>query len=217
MNIFLFLLTFLAYHTLCPPNLSAQAPDMPKTFGFLSIVRSPTPLVLKIGPNPIGDEGWGIGMFSGVLTWIPFAPLSAELKGYKSSTLPIPKDLKSGQCPILVIYDALESPSPDKPPEPLLKWRSIENASDRPKYFFDALDLTTGKILELQANGKTTRLTKGKRQRLSTDSSFYFKVADGPEGSYSPSEGGLKILLIFYTGIDGQTTCTSVRDFLVEP
>ena len=190
---------------------------MPKTFGFLSIVRSPTPLVLKIGPNPVGDEGWGIGMFSGVLTWIPFSQLNAELKGYKSSTFPIPKDLKSGHCPIFVIYDALESPSSDKPPEPVLKWRSIENAPDRPKYFFDALDLTTDKILELQANGKTIRLTKEKRQRLSTDSSFYFKVTNGPEGSYSPSEGGLKILLIFYTGIDGQTACTSVRDSLVEP
>jgi hypothetical protein len=99
----------------------------------------------------------------------------------------------------------------------ILKWLSIENASDRSKNFFDAIDLTTDKLLELKANGKVFRLTKGKRQRLSTESSFYFKVVDGPEGSYSPSEAGLKILLIFYTGIDGKTACTSVPDSLDEP
>lgn len=116
MNTFLCLLTVLLSQCLCTLNLSAQTPAKPKTFCFLSIVRSQSPLVLKIGPNPIGEEGWGIGIFSGVLTWTPFAPLNAELKGYKPSSFPIPKDLKSGQCPILVIYDALESPSPDKPP-----------------------------------------------------------------------------------------------------
>ncbi|NBT86647.1 MAG: hypothetical protein EBT45_09200 [Alphaproteobacteria bacterium] len=217
MNTFLCLLTVLLSQYLCTLNLSAQTPTKPNTFCFLSIVRSQGPLVLKIGPNPIGEEGWGIGIFSGVLTWTPFAPLNAELKGYKPSSFPIPKDLKSGQCPILVIYDALESAAPDKPPEPILKWLSIENASDRSRNFFDAIDLTTDKLLELKANGKVFRLTKGKRQRLSTESSFYFKVVDGPEGSYSPSEAGLKILLIFYTGIDGKTACTSVPDSLDEP
>lgn len=217
MKFFLCLLSILLSHPLFTLNLSAQTPAKPKTFCFLNIVRTPTPLVLKIGTNPIGDEGWDIGIFSGVLTWTPFAPLNAELKGYKPSTFPIPKDLKSGHCPVLVIYGALEPPSPEKSPEPILKLLSIENASDRPKYFFDAIDLTSDKILEIEANGKTVRLTKEKRQRLSTDSSFHFKVADGPEGSYSPSEAGMKILLVFYTGIDGKTACTSVPDFLEEP
>lgn len=179
------------------------APRQPPVFSVLNLIRSTGPSVLKIGTEPVGEGQMSLGYYSGILHWVPAAPLLVESPGFPPLRIP-PAKAGGGECPLYILQDALEKPPGGGEPKPILKWTEVSNAKDRPPCFFDGLNLTSRDSLVANLEGREVVLEKGKRARLTTKNGFRMQIRDGPEvslGPYEENPGGM--LLVFYETSEG--------------
>jgi len=196
---------------------SPAAPPPPPTFSVLNLIRSPSPATLKIGSVPVGEGEMSLGFYSGILHWVPAAPLLVEAAGFPALRVP-PAKITPGSCPLYVLLDALEKPPGGGDPKPILKFLEIPNAKDRGACFFDGLNLTSRDSLAASLDGRNLVLEKGKRTRLTTKNGFRMQIRDGPEVALGPFEedpGGM--LLVFYENQDGTVTCVTTYDMQTKP
>lgn len=179
------------------------APKNPPVFAVLNLIRANGPSVLKIGAEPVGEGQMALGYYSGVLHWVPAAPLLVESPGFSPLRIP-PAKAGSGECPLYILQDALEKPAGGGEPKPILKWTEVANAKDRPACFFDGLNLTSRGSLVGNLEGREVVLEKGKRTRLTTKNGFRMQIREGPEislGPYEENPGGM--LLVFFENSGG--------------
>ena len=192
-------------------------PPPPPTFSILNLIRSPSPSTLKIGSNPVGEGEMSLGFYSGILHWLPAAPLLVEAAGFPPLRIP-PAKIAPGACPLYVLQDALEKPPGGGDPKPILKFLEIPNAKDRGACFFDGLNLTSRDSMAASLDGRNLVLEKGKRTRLTTKNGFRMQIRDGPEVALGPFEedpGGM--LLVFYENQDGTVAYVTTYDMQTKP
>ena len=201
-------------------SASAQtpaAPPSPPTFSVVNLIRSPSPATLKIGSVPVGEGEMSFGFYSGILHWVPAAPLLVEAAGFPPLRVP-PAKIAPGACPLYVLFDALEKPPGGGDPKPVLKFLEMQNAKDRGPCFFDGLNLTSRDSLAATLEGRNLVLEKGKRTRLTTKNGFRMQIRDGPEVALGPFEedpGGM--LLVFYENQDGTIAYVTTYDMQTKP
>lgn len=193
------------------------APPPPPTFSVLNLIRSPTPATLKIGSAPVGEGEMALGFYSGILHWLPAAPLLVEAAGFPPLRVP-PAKIAPGACPLYVLLDALEKPPGGGDPKPVLKYLEVANAKERGPCFFDGLNLTARDSLSASLEGRNLVLEKGKRTRLTTKNGFRMQIRNGPEVALGPFEenpGGM--LLVFYENQDGTVAYVTTYDMQTQP
>ena len=203
--------------SLLPAFGQTPPPKSPPVFSLLNLVRSPQPTVLKIGSEPVGEGQMSLGFYTGIVTWLPTVPLVAESPGFGPLRIPVFAS-KPGECPLLVLQDALEKPAGGGDPKPVLKYTTVANAKDRGPCFFDGLNLTSRESLSASLEGRNLVLEKGKRTRLTTKNGFRMQVRDGPEVALGPFEedpGGM--LLVFYENQDGTIAYVTTYDMQTKP
>lgn len=200
-------------------SVPAQVPPEEKTppvFSMLNLIRSPQPATLKIGSVPVGEGPMSFGFYTGVVTWIPTIPLVVEAPGFGALRIPF-TPAGAGECPLLIVQDALEKSPGGGDPKPVLKFLSIPNARNREAGFTDGLNLTSRETLSGTIGGKTVSLPKGKRTRLSTANGFVLNFQDSPEVAVSPSEQPGTLLVIFYENLEGKIEFALTNDVLIRP
>ena len=202
--------------SLLPAFGQTPPPKSPPVFSLLNLVRSPQPTVLKIGSEPVGEGQMSLGFYTGIVTWLPTVPLVAESPGFGPLRIPVFAS-KPGECPLLVLQDALEKPAGGGDPKPVLKYTTVANAKDRPANFADGLNLTSRETLTGNLAGKPISLEKGKRTRISTANGFSLELADGPAVSVSPSEVPQGLLVVFYENLDGKIEFAMTNDARISP
>jgi hypothetical protein len=192
------------------------AAKTPPVFSLLNLIRSPQPATLKIGSEPVGEGQMSLGFYTGIVTWLPSVPLVVEAPGFGSLRIPF-TPAGGGECPLLVVQDALEKPLGGGEPKPVLKFITVTNAKDRPPHYADGLNLTTRETLTGDLGGKTVSLEKGKRTRISTANGFVLQMKDSPEVAVSPSEVPGGVLVIFYENLEAKIEFALTNDVLIRP
>ena len=193
-----------------------QVAKSPPVFSLLNLIRSSQPAILKIGSEPVGEGQMSLGFYTGTVTWSPTVPLAIEAIGFGSLKIPY-TPAGQGECPLLILQDAIEKPPSGGDPKPVLKYLSIPNAKDRPPRFADALNLTSRDSLILTLDGINISLEKGKRARMTVKNGFSLKIKDGPDLAVCPSEIPGGILVIFYENIDGKFDYAMTNDTHIQP
>ena len=191
-------------------------PKSPPVFSLLNLVRSPQPIVLKIGPEPVGYDPISFGACTGNVTWLPNIPLLVEAPGFSPVKIP-PSATGSGECPLFIVQDALEKVPGGADPKPVLKYTVVPNAEDRPQSFADGLNLTSQKSLVGTMEGKTVSLEQGKRTRLTTKNGFVLEIKSGPKLAIGGSEDGGGMLVVFYENLEGKIEFALINDTLISP
>ena len=198
------------------PAQMPPAAKNPPAFSLLNLIRSPQPATLKIGSEPVGEGQMSLGFYTGIVTWLPSVPILVEAPGFGALRIPFTPAV-GGECPLLVVQDALEKPPGGGEPKPVLKYTSVANAKDRPASFTDGLNLTSREILTGNLGGKPVSLEKGKRTRISTANGFILEMKESPEVAVSPSEVPGGLLVIFYENLEGKVEFALTNDTLISP
>lgn len=177
---------------------------------LVSLVPKPVRLVCTIGTNNVvvdgAAEAISPGFSTGLIPWRPEdKPLRAAAKGYAGAELrPF---LKAGEAPVVLL---------EENPSGRLAFRVIPNTEDRAGGFYDAINLTSDSSLQVQIDGRSVSLPKGKRIRIGTKGNLTFAAENGAGDSVDSGEFPPQHLIIFYRSLAGRTECVVVPDMLLQ-
>jgi hypothetical protein len=200
----------------------AQTPsgDQPQNvFSLLNLVKSPPPVTVTIGSEPVGIGQMPFGFYTGIVNWTPSAPLAIAAEGMKTATIePDPKDGPRA-CPLYVVFDVKEIPADGGPPETMIKAFKVAAAASRPASFIDAVNFTANESLGVKVGSSSVTLPRRKRTRLSSQLPFDALVLpDGPQVTIGASEeGGVSVVIVLYEDESGKIAYAVAPDVTITP